>query len=148
MEKEESFEERLEGSEFDLREAERQLFAEIYAEFLNKYLQCQENSFDLEADVGYLNISKTLINTIKRYAKHDEETYEKAEELEEEMRDKIKVLQNRMADTSSPSFTSDAVSAEKRDEIKDFIEDLRHEANLKIPQKKTTDEDQAWRKSI
>lgn len=134
------FEEELQGSEFDLRETERQMFAQLYTKFLKSYFDSQMNYGDSEVALVYLNISKTLISTVKRYARHKEEMYSKASELENSIQAKIDTLNNSQGQV--------IISTEFKDKVKEFIEDLRHEANLKIPQKKKANEDEAWKKSV
>lgn len=133
------FSEELQGSEFDLRETERQMFAQLYTKFLKSYFDSQMNYGDSEVDLVYLNLSKTLISTVKRYARHKDEMYSEANELEDSIQSKINILNN---------DSTVIISTEFKDKVKEFIEDLRHEANLKIPQKKKASEDEAWKKSV
>jgi len=132
------FSEDLVGSEYDLRQIERQIFAKMYKKFLNKY-SVYWTTRDKEMAYSLLGSAKTILSSIKKYVEHDEELYNRVQDLEDAIDEKRRSFH--------AVNTPDGITQAELNEMKDTIEDLRHEANLKIPQKTETDEEQAWRKS-
>ncbi len=135
----EGFSEELVGSEYDLRQIERQIFAKIYKNFLEKY-SVYWTTRDHDLAYSLLGSAKTIVSSIKKYVEHDEELYQDAQDLEDGI--------DRKRKSFIAANTSDGITDEELNDLKDTIEELRHAANLKIPQKTETDEEQAWKKSI
>lgn len=132
----EEFSEDLVGSEFDLRQIERQMFAEMYKNFLQKY-SVYWTDRDQKMAYSLLGSAKTIVSSIKKYVEHDEELYKEVQDLEDGIDQKRK------------SFiavnTPDGITDEELNDLKDTIEELRHEANLKMPQKTKSDPENAWK---
>lgn len=129
------------GSEFDLRQYERQMFADLYSNFLQHYTEYRMYRDEHETGLKFLSVSKTLINTFKRYAKHDSEVFERCEDMEEKINPKEKRLKNTMTKRNHNTTLSNKYI----DQLKEVVEDLRHTANLKMPEKTKTDPESAWK---
>lgn len=117
-------------TEYDLRDFERKKFSDIYTTMLeSKFNRVQDNSS--ESFENYVGSIQVLAQYLKHYMS-DEDMVKKAkttEKLADRMltklhdRGEIKISRYR----KSPS------------ELQDNIEQLRHEAGLKLPQESKTD---------
>lgn len=132
-----SIEVEKEGTEFDLRESEKVMFSKLYAHLLESYMAFQREQSSENAK-KFLNASKTILNSFKRYVQHDDELFDTVQETEEYVNSTNQRLHS--GQVVNPGIGN-------IDKVKEVIEDLRHAANLKMPQKSNVSEDQAWRKS-
>lgn len=127
-----------EGSDFDLRYAELEMFTKMYQKLLDMYWRSIDGAADGEQR-AFLSTAKAIFSSFKRYVRHDDELFEEVEEVEDEVSKLIIDLDNGVRID---------VGYMTLDEIKEVIENMRHEANLKMPQKTSVGEDDAWRKSV
>lgn len=134
---EEDFEEVEGSSEYDLRDIERSSIGRGYRA-LN---QIESEMFSTKGDLKqlhfrrYVSQARVLLKVIRRYAK-DEEIKEESRDME----DKLATELNNMIISSShiPSF-------QFIENVRETVEDLRHEANLRLPRKTEGDPRQAWK---
>lgn len=141
--------EQEEGSEFDIRNFERELFGNLYKKLLETYTLYSSDRRQWKVGRTYFSVSKTMVNSFKRYAKHEEELYEELETLEKQLpvlKNKCHALEKDQGDGYEKVRVVNKIKQEVVDEVKELIEDMRHAGNLKMPQKTSTSEDQAWQK--
>lgn len=136
-----------EGSKFDMRKYEMELFAEMYTKLLNLYTVYTNNRERHEVGRLYFSVAKTMINSFKKYVRHDEELYETLEEVEDNL---VKLKNNcNEVEKRKPSGVGTVTlvgkaDTEDVDNVKTVIEEMRDEGNLKMPKKSSTNEDRAW----
>lgn len=139
--------EQEEGSEFDMRNFEREVFGNLYKKLLEGYTLYTEDRKQWKIGREYFSVAKTLISSFKRYAKHDEELYEDLEWLEDQLPSlKNKCHEVEQSQSRGQVKAVNRVDQEAVDEVKELIEDMRHAGNLKMPQETTTQEEKAWQK--
>jgi hypothetical protein len=113
------------------------MFSKLYAHLLESYMAYQREQSSENAK-KFLNASKTILNSFKRYVQHDDELFDTVQETEEYVNSTNQRLHS--GHVINPGI-------DNIDKVKEVIEDLRHAANLKMPQKSNVSEDQSWRKS-
>ena len=138
-----------EGSKFDMRQYEMELFSQMYTQLLRFYMVYTNDRQQHEVGRRFFSLSKTMISSFKKYARHDEDLYDDLEWLEAE----LTKLKNTCCEIEKPNPNGpgtitvvNKVEVEAVDEVKAYIERMREAGNLKMPKKSSTNEDRAWEK--
>lgn len=131
----------FEGAEFDQRDFERKTFAKGYSNlntFESKMYGLPEAEERNKYTRKFVAQVRTLAQMIIRYAEK-----EKCQEDALELRDHAIKELNNMSKTNNYTPSSDVL-----DSYRDIIEDLRFDANFKIPEQKKQDPNTAGVKQL
>jgi len=136
FEEEPSFEE---GSvEYDLRDYERASFGRAYRrlnEMESRMFAQKTENLKQQPFKQYISQARVILKITRRYAQ-DKEIKNTAKEMEEKMATELGNMNK---------INGYLPSMELIENLRETIEDLRHDANLRLPRKKEGDPRQAWR---
>lgn len=125
---------REDGVEYDLRDYERASYGRGYRSFNDIAAKIFANPTQ-ENYKEYFSLARVLLKITRRYADSDE-VVQNCKEVEEKVEQQLRNM-NKVRDWTPEMDTIN--------EVREAVEDLRHDANLKLPKKTRQNPEEAWK---